>query len=107
MRPPKLEIVAYLGKLRVSFVAMTEPPKSYDDVIGQAAGKAALESFRRKVKGRVSAIDAIQQKCAECCDASEGEGKCPDEDCPLYPFRLGAITEERKYVSHSGVARVL
>jgi hypothetical protein len=86
---PKLEIVACLGKLRVSFVAMTEPPKTYDDERCQAAGKRVLEQFRKKLRHDVAAINAIHEKCRECCGSAVVE-KCPNEDCPLYPFRLGA-----------------
>ncbi len=35
-------------------------------------------------------IVAIHEKCRECYGSS-GEGKCPNENCPLYPFRLGPL----------------
>ena len=35
-------------------------------------------------------VKAIRAKCMDCCCNQVGEvEKCPAEDCPLYPFRMG------------------
>lgn len=38
----------------------------------------------------LSPIKSIRKYCLSCCLESEHEVKlCPDDECPLYPYRLG------------------
>jgi hypothetical protein len=35
-------------------------------------------------------LKAIRQKCLDCmCNQRKEVELCPDEECPLYPYRLG------------------
>lgn len=35
-------------------------------------------------------IKAIRAKCIDCCCGNVSEvRRCPCEDCPLYPYRMG------------------
>jgi len=45
----------------------------------------------------LSPIRAIREKCLNCCNWSSAEvERCEAQDCPLYPFRLGADPGRRK-----------
>jgi len=50
---------------------------------------------------------AIRAKCLDCCGGSRAEVKrCANEDCPLWPFRLGTharINSDVKTAAKRGV----
>jgi hypothetical protein len=52
--------------------------------------------------------EAIRAKCLDCCGGSRVEvRRCDDEDCPLWPYRLGTHARINSDVKTAAKRRVL
>ena len=50
---------------------------------------------------KTTPIKAIRLKCLECSAASAAEvRRCPIEDCPLWPYRLGHRPTDADRAAH-------
>ena len=53
----------------------------------------------------MSKSDAIRKKCLECEEGPKGVTLCPNVDCPLWIYRFGYSSADKRYKTRMEVAK--
>ena len=58
--------------------------------VSLCSGGCALSPFRFGTRGeKGSVVKKIREHCLGCSESASTVRKCPFEDCPLFPYRMG------------------